>query len=218
MTFEEYFPVWKELTAAQQSRISAAVFYREVPRGTLLHNGSEDCTGVMLLCAGQLRAYILSEEGREITVYRLLERDVCLFSASCMMRSLRFDITIEAEKDSKLWVVPVDVYQQVMRESAPLANFTNELMASRLSDTMWLIEQILWKSQDKRLAAFLLEETALEGSDTLKITHEAIGNHLGTAREVITRMLRYFQSEGMVRLSRGTVEVTDRRALELLSR
>ena len=217
MRFEEYFPVWKELTPAQQSRISAAVFFREVPKGTLLHNGSADCTGVMLLCAGQLRAYILSEEGREITVYRLLERDVCLFSASCMMRSLRFDITIEAEKDSKLWVVPVEVYQQVMRESAPLANFTNELMASRLSDTMWLIEQILWKSQDKRLASFLLEETALEESDTLKITHETIGNHLGTAREVVTRMLRYFQSEGMVKLSRGTVEVTDRSALKALS-
>ena len=67
----------------------------------------------------------------------------------------------------------------------------------------------MWKSFDRRLADFLLEERALEGTDTLKLTHEAIGNHLGNPREVVTRMLRYFQNEGMVQLSRGTVEITD---------
>ena len=84
-----------------------------------------------------------------------------------------------------------------------MANYTNELMASRFSEVMWLMEQVMWKSLDKRVAAFLLEEASIEGSSVLKITHEAIANHLGTHREVITRMLRYFQSEGMVRLSRG---------------
>ena len=82
-------------------------------------------------------------------------------------------------------------------------------MAARFSEVMWLMEQIMWKSFDKRLAAFLLEESALEETPVLKITHEAIANHLGTAREVVTRMLRYFQSEGMVKLARGTVEITD---------
>ena len=103
-----------------------------------------------------------------------------------------------------------------MQESAPLSNFTNEIMATRFSEVMWLMEQIMWKSFDKRLAAFLLEESALEETPVLKITHEAIANHLGTAREVVTRMLRYFQSEGMVKLARGTVEITDAAALEKL--
>ena len=79
------------------------------------------------------------------------------------------------------------------------------------------MEQIMWKSMDKRIAAFLLEESAIEGSEKLKITHEAIANHLGTHREVVTRMLRYFQTEEMVRLSRGIVEITDRVKLESLS-
>ena len=134
------------------------------------------------------------------------------------MHSVQFDVTIEAEKDSSFWLIPTDVYQQMMKTSAPLANYTNEIMASRFSDVMWLMEQVMWKSFDQRLAAFLLEEAALEGGERLKMTHEMIGNHLGSAREVVTRMLRYFQNEGMVRLSRGIVEITDRKKLERLVR
>ena len=183
----------------------------------IIHNGSDDYTGLLLVKSGQLRAYILSDEGRKITIYRLFDRDMCLFSASCMMRSIQFNITIEAEKDSDLWIIPVEVYQSIMAESAPLANYTNELMATRFSDVMWLIEQIMWKSLDKRVAAFLLEESAIEDSCTLKITHEVIANHLGSHREVITRMLKYFQNEGMIKLSRGTIELADISKLEELS-
>lgn len=104
-----------------------------------------------------------------------------------------------------------------MVESASVANYTNELMATRFSDVMWLIEQIMWKSLDKRVAAFLLEEASIEGTNTLKITHEYIANHLGSHREVITPMLRYFQNEGIVKLSRGVVEITGTEKLEELS-
>ena len=134
------------------------------------------------------------------------------------MRSIQFEIIIEAEKDTELWIIPADVYKSIMNESAPAANYTNELMASRFSDVMWLIEQIMWKSLDKRLAAFLLEESAIEGTQALKLTHETIANHLGSHREVITRMLRYFQSEGMVRLSRGMVTILDEKKLRQLQR
>ena len=153
---------------------------------------------------------------REITIYRLFDRDLCLFSASCIMRSIQFEVTIQAEKDTDLWVIPAEVYQDIMETSAPVANYTNELMASRFSEVMWLMEQVMWKSLDKRVAAFLLEEASIEGSSVLKITHEAIANHLGTHREVITRMLRYFQSEGMVRLSRGMVRLLDEDRLRQL--
>lgn len=213
MNFETYFPVWDKLTPQQQEQIQNSLITRRVEKGTILHHGSADCTGLFLIKSGQLRAYILSDEGREITVYRLLDRDICLFSASCIMCSIRFDITIAAEKDTELWVIPAEVYKHIMEESAPVANYTGELMASRFSDVMWLMEQIMWESLDKRLSAFLLEESSLEDSKELKITHEIIANHLGSHREVITRMLRYFQSEGMVKLSRGTVILTDEEKL-----
>ena len=217
MDFSQYFPIWNKLTDDQRQRITQRVMRREVKKGTLLHDGSNECTGLLLVRTGQLRAYILSDEGREITIYRLFDRDMCLFSASCIMRSIQFDITVEAEKDTELWLIPPDVYQAVMNESAAVANYTNEVMASRFSEVMWLMEQIMWKSLDKRLAAFLTEESAIEGRETLKLTHETIAKHLGSHREVITRMLRYFQSEGWVKVSRGTVEILDMDALEGLS-
>jgi CRP/FNR family transcriptional regulator len=104
-----------------------------------------------------------------------------------------------------------------MAESAPVANYTNELMATRFSDVMWLIEQILWKRLDQRIAAFLVEEASLEDSLKLTTTHEQIARHLGTAREVVTRMLRTFQTEGMVKLSRGSIEITDEKRLAVLA-
>ena len=217
MDFQDYFPIWNKLSIPQQNKLSGALMTKTIAKGTIIHNGGMDCTGLLLVKSGQLRAYILSDEGREITIYRLFDRDMCLFSASCMMRSIQFDVTIEAEKDTELWIIPSEIYQNIMSESAPVANYTNELMATRFSDVMWLIEQIMWKGLDKRVAAFLLEEASIEETDKLKITHEYIANHLGSHREVITRMLRYFQNEGMVKLSRGVVEITDTAKLEELS-
>ena len=216
MDFASYFPIWSKLTPSQQQLLGQAAGFRQVTKGTILHNGNLHCTGVLLVGSGQLRAHILSEDGREITIYRLFERDMCLLSAACMMNSIQFEIIITAEKDSSLWIIPPFVYKAVMTESAPLANYSNEIMASRFSDVMWLMEQVLWKSFDKRLAEFLLTEADIEGADCLKITHEAIGNHMGNPREVVTRMLRYFQNEGMVKLSRGTIEITDREKLNTL--
>ena len=217
MEFESYFPIWDKLTDAQREQISNTLVSRSVPKGTVVHRGGVDCSGLLIVKSGQFRAYILSDEGREITIYRLFDRDICMLSASCVMPSIQFEITIEAEKDSQIWIVPVFVYKSLVSESAPMANYNNELMATRLSDVMWLVEQIMWKSMDKRLAAFLVEETEIEGTDELKITHETIANHLGTHREVITRMLRYFQEEGMVALSRGTIRITDRESLQALT-
>lgn len=217
MDFQDYFPVWNRLTAAQQNQLLSGLTSRKAKKGTILHNGSADCTGLLLIKAGQLRAYILSDEGREITIYRLFDRDMCLFSASCILNSIQFEITITAEKDTEFWLIPSELYKNLLTESAPLANYTNELMAARFSDVMWLIEQILWKSLDKRLAAFLLEEAAIEDSNELKITHEIIANHLGSHREVITRMLRYFQSEGIVKLSRGKITLLNPERLEALA-
>ena len=216
MTFQNYFPIWDSLAPRQQERLLQGLLLRTVEKGTTIHNGGMDCTGLLLIRSGQLRAYILSDEGREITLYRLFDRDICLFSASCMLRSIQFEIIIQAEKDSELWVIPTEIYQSLMRESALVANYTNELMASRFSEVMWLMEQIMWKSMDKRVAAFLLEESSIEGTRELKITHEAIANHLGSHREVITRMLRYFQSEGIVKLSRGAITLLDTGRLEAL--
>ncbi len=216
MEFEHLCPIWDRLTPSQRQLVSSSIVPRTLGKGAVLHDGSADCAGLVLIKSGQLRAYILSEDGREITLYRLLDQDICLFSASCVMRSVQFEIMISAEKESEVFILPPYIFKKILEESAPLANYVNELMATRFSEVMWLMEQIMWKSVDKRIAGFLLDEAALEDSLVLKLTHEAIANHLGTAREVVTRMLRYFQNEGYVKLTRGTVEITDRNGMENL--
>lgn len=217
MDFADFFPVWDKLKDDERALIAASAKERRYRKGSILHGGSTECTGLMLIRSGQIRAYTTSAEGKEITLYRLFERDICLFSASCIMNSIQFDVTLAAEKDSEVTVIPSEVYKSVMNASAPLANFTSEVMASRFSDVMWLVEQVMWKSFDERLAAFLLEEANIEGSDTIKITHEVIGNHLGSPREVVTRMLKYFADEGIVKLARGSIEITDAERLRALA-
>ena len=217
MDFAEYFPVFDRLSGAEQEALLDSVILRKIGKGTVIHSGSDDCLGLLVIRAGQLRAFMLSEQGREITVYRLFDRDMCLFSASCVMNSIQFDISIEAEKDTEAWLIPIAIYKDLLERSAVVANYTNEVMSSRFTDVMWLMEQILWKSFDRRLAGFLLEEAGIEGSVHLKITHEQIASHLGTAREVVSRVLKYFRDEGMITLMRGAVELTDMEKLRRLS-
>ena len=217
MDFAQYFPIWDKLNSNQQERIRSVSDLKTFKSGTLLHDGSPDCLGMLLVRSGQLRAYLLSDEGREVTICRFFEMDICLFSAACVMPNMQFNIFIEAEKDSEVWIIPACLYQNLMDESIAVSNYSHNLITNHFSELMWLMEQIMWKSFDKRLAAFLLEESAVENTPSLKITHEKIANHMGTAREVVTRMLRYFQSEGMVTLTRGTVDIADRKRLLELS-
>ena len=216
MEYAAYLPIWDKLTPAQQQRIGQVISYHNVKKGTTIHDSSADCLGLVLIRSGQLRTFILSEDGREVTINRLLDYDVCLLSASCVMPDMQMNIMIEAEKDSDFWSIPACLFKELMSESIAVAQFANNLMSGHFSELMWLMEQIMWKSFDKRLAAFLLEESRLEDTPILKITHERIAAHLGTAREVVTRMLRYFQSEGLVKLTRGTIDIIDPQGLEKL--
>ena len=217
MEFSQYFPIWSKLTANQQERLRGVIDFQYIKKGTVVHDGSPQCKGMVLVKSGQLRAYLLNDEGREVTICRFFERDICLFSASCVMPNMMVDVLIEAEKDTEMWVIPACLYQNLMEESLPLASYSRDLITNHFSEVMWLMEQVMWRSFDKRLAAFLVEESRIEESTCLKLTHEKIAAHMGTAREVVTRMLRWFQSDGMVKLTRGTVELTDVKALEKLS-
>ena len=217
MSLSQYFPIYEKLPAAERDMLNQTAVLKTVKAGTLIHDSGETCMGMLVIRSGQLRAYITSDEGREITLYRLFDHDICLFPAACVMNSVQFDLMITAEKDTEFWIIPPWIFKNLTERNVEMANYCNQLMATRFTDVMWLMEQVMWKSFDKRLAHFLLEESELEQTKTLKITHEIIASHMGTAREVVTRMLKYFQTEGMVALSRGTIELTDLKKLESLS-
>lgn len=202
---EQLFPCWESLAEPRRQLLRQKAAAKHFSKGAMLHGGGEDCTGLLLVQTGRLRVYILSPDGKEITLYRLFEGDVCLFSAACVLQNIHFDVHISAEKDSEVIVVPAKVYGEISKESLPLADYTSQLMAARFSDVMWVVEQVLFTSFASRLATFLLEQARLENAEILTITHEEIARHLGSAREVVTRMLKYFAGEDMVALSRGEI-------------
>ena len=216
MEFSQYLPFWDKLTPEQQDHLAGAIEHWNVKKGTHIHDSSADCLGLVAVRSGQLRAYILSAEGREITIGRLFEYDISLLSASCVMPDMQLNVMIEAEKDTEFWSIPACLFKNLVDESLAVSNYSRHLLTGNFSELMWLMEQIMWRSFDKRLAAFLLEESAIEESRILQITHEKIAAHMGSAREVVTRMLRYFQSEGMVKLTRGAIEITDEKKLRAL--
>lgn len=212
---EDLFPCWEKLTSQQQSHIRSHARLKRYQRGQQLHQGG-DCSGLFLVKEGQLRVYILSGGGREVTLYRLFAWDICLFSASCVMKNISFDLYVEAEKDTDVFVVPAELYEELVKSTLAVADYTNQLMASRFSDVMWVMEQVLFTSFDSRLAAFLLEQARIDQGDVLRITHDEIARHLGSAREVVTKMLNYFAQEGMVSLSRGRITLLSAEKLEAL--
>ena len=186
-------------------------------QGTHLHAGKEKCSGLFLIKSGRIRAYIVTEEGKEVTLFRLLDRDVCIFSASCMMQNINFEIYISAETDVDAIRIPAQVYEKLSKEEISMVRFTNEILSSRMSDVMWVLEKILFMSLDRRLACFLLEEAQLEATNRLIITHEQIAGHLGSAREVISRMLKYFAKEDLVKVERGRIILMDEKGLRKLA-
>lgn len=217
MTLEEMLPFWEKLTSKQKNKLLDSVQEIQYKKGNILHAGSNDCSGLFLVKSGQLRSYIISEGGKEITLYRLFERDICIFSASCIMRNISFDIFVEAEKDTQVFLIPSGVYSGLQKETLAVSEYTNELLASRMSDVMWIMEQVLFMSFDKRLALFLLEQAAIENSLSFQMTQETIARHLGSAREVVSRMLKYFAEEGMVKVLRGKIELLDQGKLEKIA-
>ncbi len=210
---DENLPFWKTLSETEKTSILQGTIKFTHKKGDIVHEDRNTCTGLLLVTSGQLRVYIISESGKEITLYRLFERDVCVLSASCLIRNITFDVHVMAEKETTMLRIATDTYKDVGKTNNGVLDFTNELVSSRFSDVMWVVEQIVFMSFDKRLAMHLLEISAINESDSFAITHDQIARDLGTAREVVTRMLSRFSDEHMVSLSRGGITITDRNAL-----
>lgn len=215
--YRKYFPFWNDLEPADRETFCRSSVTVKYPKGTTIHDGSE-CTGVIIIRSGCLRLYMLSEEGKEITLYRLYPGDICMLSASCVLDAITFDVFVDAEEDSECCVIGGCAFAEISGRVPSVKIFALETTVSRFSDVMWVMQQILFMSMDKRLAIFLLDEISKNESDSIKLTHEQIARYMGSAREVVTRMLKYFASEGIVEVSRKGIAVLDKQKLRALTR
>ena len=209
---KEIFPFWEEISEKDRDYICRHSVALTYPKGANIHDGTE-CSGVILVRSGSLRLYMMSDEGKDITLYRLHKGDMCMLSASCVLQTITFDVFVDAEEDSECYVISGPAFSAVSEHNPNIKIFSLETAVSRFSDVMWVMQQILFMSMDKRLAIFLSDEAARTGTDTISLTHEQIAKYMGSAREVVSRMLKYFANEGIVEVSRKGVKILDKKRL-----
>ena len=213
MDFQNIFPFWGQLNQEEQKTVAENVLSQKLQKGDILHRGCGECSGIVHVAKGQLRVYIVSEEGREVTLYRLHQGEMCVLSASCLMDAIVFDVLIEAVAESELIVLPSPVLHPIM-EGNPLVELSlYKTVVENFSEVMWTMQQILFMGADKRVAHFLWDEMAKTGEMTIRLTHDEVARFIGSAREVVTKVLKYFVEEGVVALSRGKIEIIDKAKL-----
>ena len=207
---------WDKLNQSEIELIEKNISKVSYSKGYNLHSTDSECLGVLLIKNGALRVYILSEDGREVTLYRLSPGDVCVLSASCILNSITFDVHIDAEIDTDAYLINIGAFSKLSSKNVYVENFAYKNTMERFSDVMWAMEQILFMSFDKRLAIFLLDETAKTNSTDLHFTQEQIAKYIGSAREVVSRMLKVFQTNGILTQSRGVIHIIDKDKLRNL--
>ncbi len=212
MQVAQFFPFWQDLTAGQRDALQQAAQLQRCAAKSRI-NAKESCVGLVAVVSGRVRVYTTSRQGREVTLFRLLAYDMCLFSASCLFRSASFEIMLEAQEDTEFLLIPAPVYDKLRRENLAAANYTAELLAQRVSDLMEIMEQWMNQSLSQRIGSFLLEEAELSAGGELALTHEEIAHHIGTAREVVSRQLKLLSAEGLVRVTRGKIILSDADAM-----
>ena len=211
-----HFPAWDKLSEEHKQIIIKNSSLLSIEKNNFVHNAKEGCSGVLIIKKGTLRVYTLSKEGKDITFYRLNAGDICILSASCVIKDITFDIFIDTLTDCELIQILPCAFGKVMNENIHLEALTYKLATQRLCQVTWTMQQIIFTSFDKRLAQFLLGEIVNSDTDEILMTHEQIAKLMGSAREVVTRMLKYFSQENYVELTRGKIKILNKSALEKL--
>lgn len=214
---EHAFPFIKNFSDSEKQTFIANVQTRQFNKGEYVHTGDGKCTGVIAVNRGRLRTYILSPEGKEVTLFRLLSADVCILTASCMMKNIAFDVHVQAEEDCSLLVINPEYFEELALAKPEVEKFKNDIIAMRFSEVMWLIEQIMFMKMDQRIANFLIEMENILGKSEIDMSHQEIADNLGTAREVVSRILKYFENEGIVSISRKVIKILDPKKLAEIS-
>ena len=206
-------PFYDELDARERALLLGTSYLKDYARGEVLHDHRSECLGMVVLLEGRLRTVMQSPEGREVTIYQLDPGDVDVLSASCVINQITFDTMLVAEEDSRVLVVPAQTISEVHEENVHVENYILELTAQRFSDAMWTMQNILFLKADQRVATGLLDEYARTGDARLHLTQQELARSISSAREVVTRVLKRFEREGIVRVSRGLIELLDVKAL-----
>lgn len=211
--FLRSLPFYGRLSGQERELLSGHLYLSHYQEGSSICSLEAQCLGTIFIKNGILRLYLQSSDGREATICRLRDGDACLLSASCLMASITFDVQIEAETDCELYVIPSSAFSVLMDGNIYVENFSYKSVTERFSDVVAAMERMFFLSLRQRIAAFLLDEAAAQKTASLSLTQEQLARAIGSAREAVGRNLKQMASEGLIKVSRGSLSVLDRKGL-----
>lgn len=209
----EKLPFWQNLTDNEKNIVRTYSVIQKYEKGKIIHSDNEKCLGMFLLISGEIRTYVISPEGREITLFKLHNNDCCVMSASCVISQLTFSSQMIAQNDCEILLISANIFSKLVQNNIYVKCYMYEVLTERFSSVMQTMQEILFMGFDQRLANFLISETDRTGTNEIKMTHEQIAQHINSAREVVARMLKRFSNDGIVELKRGTIIIKDKNKL-----
>ncbi|MCC3868678.1 Crp/Fnr family transcriptional regulator [Terrisporobacter mayombei] len=205
--FEETLPFFKKLSEEEKSELILKSSVVKYEKGEIVHSKNSSCTGLLVTISGNFRVFISAPSGRQITLFKLYDRDVCMLSASCAFTNLTYDVNLESQSNSEAIIIDSSLIKKLSSSNFEVMNYILNLTQDKLSEVMYILEQATFFSLDERITNYLLEQSRYTDSCLLYITHENIANELGSSREVISRILKKFEKEGKIEVSRGKVKL-----------
>lgn len=205
--FEENLPFFKNLNEKEKDELILKSYVAKYEKGEIVHSKNSSCTGLLITTSGNFRVFISSPSGRQITLFKLYDRDICMLSASCVFTNLTYDVNLEAQDKSEAIIIDSSLIKKISSSNFEVMNFILNLTQDKLSQVMYVLEQTTFFSLDERIKNYLLEQSRYTDSNLLHITHEDMANELGSSREVISRILKKFEKDGKIEIFRGKVKI-----------
>jgi len=205
---DDLFPVLRQIPESDRKIIFSAGSVADLPDGQMLMKQNQQCQFIPMVMSGKLRIFKLSENGREMTLYRIGPGETCLISIACQIKGEDFPAMAQVEGKTQLFMLPSFICHDILSSSLAWKDFIITSIYAHLTDVMETLEAVAFDRTDHRLVLWLLDKTN-EKKDTILCTHEEIAVELGTAREVVSRLLAELKNKGVVSLGRGKIKVTD---------
>jgi len=210
-------PYWENLTDSEKKLAEGAAYVRHYEPGEQLYGPDVECVGMIHILKGETRAYLLSDEGREVTLFHVVEGDNCIISASCVLAQINFESHMEASVPSDILIIPVNLFGEFCEKNVYVRCFAYELATTRFSTVVAAMEQTIFSRLDRRLASFLVQAYEKTGDPEIRMTQEQIAWQINSVRETVGRMLKRFAGEKMLTISRSSILLTDIRKLEKIA-
>lgn len=210
----DHFPELLQLSEESLALLEQGIYVTHAPVGTTMFSEGSECKGYVMLLEGSVRVQKTSEDGREIVLYRVESGESCVMTTTCLISDDEYGAEGIAETDITVATIPPHIFNQLLQKSDKFSRFVFEVYAKRMSMLMMLVEEVVFKKLDIRLAHLLLDKKA----DQFDITHHDLATELGSVREVISRQLKVFERQGLIQLGRGHIQIVNRDGLQALSK